>query len=129
METRRRIGTPIIDERGAITNILEVDIRIKSILLITSKAGSIRANHYHKKDSHYVYLLNGSMEYTEKDMSAKNGRKRSFLLHAGDLVLAPPMMAHAMRFLEDTTFLAFTTEQRDQKSYERDTIRLELIKP
>ena len=127
MKTVIKIQPPHTDERGSITNLLEVNFPLRSILLITSRKGSIRANHYHKKDSHYVYLLQGKMEYTEKDMSAKNKRKRSIIVKPGDLILSPPMMAHAMRFLEDTVFLAFTTEPRDQRSYEEDTVRIQLI--
>ncbi|MCI0604081.1 cupin domain-containing protein [bacterium] len=123
----RNVGDAITDERGAIKNIFDPDIRVRSVLLITSKAGSIRANHYHKKDTHYVYLLSGKMVYTEKDMNSMNSKKRSYIIHPGDLVLSPPMMAHAMHFLEDTLFLAFTTERREQGSYEKDTVRIQLV--
>ena len=127
MKTVRKTDPPISDERGSITNILDVDFPLRSILLITSKAGTVRANHYHMTDSHYVYLLNGKMEYTEKDMKGKNQRKRSVIVEPGDLIFSPPMVAHAMRFLENTVFLAFTTEPRDQRSYEKDTVRIKLI--
>ena len=123
----RNVGEAITDERGTIKNILDPDIRIRSVLVITSKAGSIRANHYHKKDTHYVYLLSGKMEYTEKDMNSGKSRKKSCIIHPGDLVLSPPMIAHAMHFLEDTVFLAFTTERREHSSYEKDTVRIQLI--
>lgn len=123
----RNVGEAIADERGTIKNIFDPDIRIRSVLMITSRAGSIRANHYHKKDTHYVYLLSGKMEYTEKDMNSRNSRRKTYLIHPGDLVLSPPMVAHAMHFLEDTVFLAFTTEPREQASYEKDTVRIQLI--
>jgi dTDP-4-dehydrorhamnose 3,5-epimerase-like enzyme len=123
----RNVGKAIKDERGTIKDILDPDVRIRSVLVITSRAGSIRANHYHKKDTHYVYLLSGKMEYTEKDMNSRSSRKKSYIIHPGDLVLSPPMMAHAMHFLEDTVFLAFTTERREQASYEKDTVRIQLI--
>jgi quercetin dioxygenase-like cupin family protein len=123
------IPSPIVDERGSITHLLEPAFKLKGILLIVSKAGAVRANHYHKKDSHYVYILKGRMEYTEKDMRRPKARKKTIILTEGDLVLTPPMTAHAMRFLEDTVFLAFTTEKRDQASYERDTQRIQLIEP
>jgi dTDP-4-dehydrorhamnose 3,5-epimerase-like enzyme len=123
----RNVGEPITDDRGMIRNILDPEFRVRSVLLITSRAGSIRANHYHKKDSHYVYLLSGRMEYTEQDMHSAKGKKRSYIIDPGDLVLSPPMFAHAMQFLEDSVFLAFTTERREQASYEKDTVRIQLI--
>ncbi|HSP07236.1 MAG TPA: cupin domain-containing protein [Acidobacteriota bacterium] len=129
MKKRIPIPAPIVDARGSITNLLEPAFKIKGVLLIVSRAGAVRANHYHRKDSHYVYILKGKMEYTEKDMRRPGARKKTILLREGDLVLTPPMTAHAMRFLEDTVFLALTTEKRDRASYERDTRRIQLIEP
>lgn len=113
--------------RGAITKILDNGTAIKSILLITSRAGSVRANHYHKKDSHYCYILSGKMEYSEKPVAGGDGE--TAVLAAGDMVFTEPQMIHAMRFLEDTTFLAMATESRTQADYEADTVRIELVSP
>lgn len=123
----RNITPEFVDVRGAITKILDNGTAIKSILLITSKAGAVRANHYHKKDSHYSYLLSGKMEYSEKPVSG--GEVQTAVLSAGDMVFTPPEMIHAMRFLEDSVFLALATEPRSQEDYEVDTVRIELIKP
>ncbi|TSC88532.1 MAG: hypothetical protein G01um10147_28 [Microgenomates group bacterium Gr01-1014_7] len=113
------------DERGFISRLVDDDsIHFRAVLLITSKAGSSRANHYHKKDSHYVYCLSGKFRYSEKDMSKKNSEKQSVILKPGDLVLSRKMIAHSMEFLEDTVFLAITSEPREQEKYERDTVRL-----
>ncbi len=49
------------DARGSILPL--ADEEMKSAVLITSKAGSIRANHYHKTDWHYCYVLSGSIDY------------------------------------------------------------------
>lgn len=113
------------DGRGSIIKVLEG--KITSVLVIPSKKGAVRANHYHKKDAHYVYMLSGRMRYTVKDLTKKRARKQSVILKASDLVYTPPMVAHAMEFLEDSVFLALTTERRDQKHYENDTTRIELI--
>ena len=78
----RNITAEFTDVRGAITKILDNGTAIKSILLITSQAGAVRANHYHKKDSHYAYLLSGKMEYTEKPVSG--GEMQTVILKAGD---------------------------------------------
>lgn len=114
------------DERGFISRLVDNDnnIPFRAVLLITSKKGTARANHYHKKDSHYVYCLEGRFRYSEKDMSKKNSKKESVVLKPGDLVLSRKMFAHSMDFLEDTVFLAITTEPREQEKYERDTVRL-----
>ena len=60
METLKHIDPAVVDARGAITNLFEG--RIEHIALITSKKGTVRANHYHKKDHQYIYLLTGAFE-------------------------------------------------------------------
>jgi hypothetical protein len=39
------------------------------------------------------------------------------------------MVEHAMVFPEDTTFLTLSYNKRDQKAYEEDLVRVELVKP
>ena len=52
------------DSRGYIQPL--VDLPMKTTCLIYSKKGSVRANHYHKTDWHYCYLINGKMKYFYK---------------------------------------------------------------
>lgn len=115
------------DARGAITNLLDESIVIKSILLTSSVSGAVRANHYHKKDAHYVYLLSGLMEWRER-MIGDGGDGTAEILRPGDMVFTPPMTEHASRALEDSIFLAFATEPRSHEEYEADTVRVSLIR-
>lgn len=113
------------DKRGSIIRVMEG--KITSVLVIPSKKGAVRANHYHKQDTHYVYMVSGKMRYTIKDLFKKRSKKQSVILKTGDLVYTPAMTAHAMEFLEDSLFLALTTQKRDQRHYESDTVRIELV--
>ncbi len=117
------------DERGTMTHLLDGKIKIIGALLVTCKKGAIRANHYHTHDIHYSYMLKGSMRYVYQDLRKKGVKKRSAIVRAGHIVETLPMTAHAMLFLEDSIFLALTTEKRDQSSYESDTVRVTLIPP
>lgn len=116
-----------VDERGEMTHLLDGELKIVGALLITCKKGAIRANHYHTHDTHYAYILSGSMEYVYQDMHKENSHKHSIIVKTGELVMTPPKIAHAMRFLEDSMFIALTTEERDQASYEKDTKKIKLI--
>ena len=49
------------DERGIIQPLC--DLNMKSASLIVSKKNTWRANHYHKSDWHFIYVLEGSFEY------------------------------------------------------------------
>jgi len=123
----QQIAPEFVDGRGEIFKLLDDGKTIiKSVLLITCTKGAIRANHYHKKDTHWVYLLSGSMEYTEAAIDGK-GYKESVIVKKGDLVFTPSNVAHAMRFLEESVFLTLSTESRHQDAYENDTIRVKVI--
>ena len=57
----------------------------------------------------------------------QNAKLKTIVVNAGEIVESPPMTMHAMRFLEDSSFIVLTTESRDQKKYEKDTVRVKLI--
>ena len=125
MKLFRHISPEFIDDRGGITRILDSASPIRSILSITSRKGSIRSNHYHKKDTHYCYLVSGKMEWYE--LPVEGGERESAILEPGDMIFTPAMTIHAVRFLEDSVFLTFATEARNQPDYEADTVRIKLI--
>lgn len=123
MKVVKNIKPEFKDARGAIFKILDDGkTAIKSVLIITSKKGSVRSNHYHKKDSHYIYMLTGKMEYKERKVSG--GPTRAVTVKKGEMVFTPPMTIHTTRFLEDSSFLTLATKSRSQKSYESDTVRV-----
>jgi dTDP-4-dehydrorhamnose 3,5-epimerase-like enzyme len=113
------------DERGAISNVLEEPIC--HVAIISSKKGSIRANHYHPNQIQYEYLVNGSYESHSKDLKEENAEVEKHVIVAGDLVITPPMIAHAMRFTEDSVMLNLTTGQREKENFEKHTIKYKLI--
>lgn len=119
----------IVDDRGVIARLIDDDTLVfRGVLHITSKKGSVRSNHYHKKDYHYLYVERGKCEYYEKEANNPNAKIESVSLAPGDLVLSKPGIIHAVKFLEDSVIWAFTTEKRRQDTYEKDTIRVTIIK-
>ncbi|HSR89213.1 MAG TPA: cupin domain-containing protein [Candidatus Udaeobacter sp.] len=131
MEITRNIQPEFVDARGAITKLLDDGKTvIKSILMMTCNKDAIRANHFHKEDGHYVYMLTGKMEYTEAPLIDGNpdlSKKETVEISAGDMVFSPPMVAHAMNFLEDTVCFVFALKSRSQDDYEQDTVRVKLV--
>ena len=127
MKIIEKIKPEFVDERGGITKLLDDGkTNIKSTLLITSKAGSIRSNHYHKKDAHWIYMISGKMEYYEKPVNSKTKPKK-IIIDAGDMVYTPPMAIHATKFLKDSVIIALSIKSRNQAAYEEDTVRVKLI--
>ncbi|MCC6611327.1 MAG: hypothetical protein IT515_16845 [Burkholderiales bacterium] len=114
------------DARGKIQTL--VDGGIQSVQIITSKASTVRANHYHKADSHYMYVVTGSMKYYHRLVGDK-APPTMLVVRAGEMVFTPPQVEHAVEFPEDTVFLNITGKSREQKTYEDDLVRVELLKP
>lgn len=119
------LPAPFVDSRGAIQTLVEGGFNAAQI--ITSKAGTVRSNHYHKTDWHYLYVLSGSMRYLHRPAGSRETPK-SFTVGTGQLVYTPPLVEHATEFLEDTVLLNLAGGARDQASYESDLVRVELIK-
>ena len=71
---------------------------MKNIALITSKKNTVRSNHYHVTDWHYMYVLSGSFDYyfrptgSDEELQVKR-------VKAGEMVFTPPMEDHATVFL------------------------------
>ena len=112
------------DARGAIQPLVEGGIH--SIQVITSKRDTVRANHYHKEDSHYMYVVSGAFQYYWR-AAGDTAAPRSVRVPAGQMVRTPPLVEHAVHFLEDTVFLNITSEARDQATYESDVVRVQLF--
>ena len=114
------------DDRGSIQSL--VNFPMKNLSLITSKKGSIRSNHYHLTDWHYMYVLSGSFEYFYRPTNSNQGLK-SIKVKAGEMIFTPPMEDHATVFLEDCELIAISRNPRDQEAYEEDVRRVILIEP
>lgn len=118
------LETPFVDERGAIYPI--VDEKMESCVIITSKKGTVRANHFHNTDWHYCHVLNGEIEYHWRE-TGSDEPPRKIIIREGQCFFTPPMVDHAMVFPEDTTFLTLGRNPRDQESYEADIERINLV--
>ena len=114
------------DARGEILPL--VDVPMKSCVLISSKKGSVRANHYHRTDWHYCYVLSGCIDYYHRAVGAK-APPQKVTIGAGQMFFTGPMIEHAMVFAEDTVFLAFGRNSRAQEVYEADVVRVDPIQP
>jgi dTDP-4-dehydrorhamnose 3,5-epimerase-like enzyme len=117
---------PFEDERGIIQTLVDGDIQ--AIQIITSVKGSVRANHYHKTDSHYMYVLSGKMKYFHRNAD-ESVDPTWLIISSGQMVYSPPMIEHAVEFLEDSVFLNITSRSRSQENYENDLVRVNLHKP
>ncbi len=118
---------PYEDERGKINN-FHLPQPINLLATITSKKGSVRANHYHPIQQQMCLVISGSYISVYKDLTVPNSPMKHQLVKSGDLSVMPPMVAHTMIFLEDTTFLNLVGGNRDHDKFSQHTIKFELVK-
>ena len=123
-----RPKTEFTDERGTMVLVVDQsDFPIKSVLRITSKAGTVRGNHYHKKGFHYYYVESGKCEYWQKLANKPNAKIETVILGPGDLVIVNAGVINATKFLEDSIIYHFDTERREQSQYESNTVRVKIM--
>jgi dTDP-4-dehydrorhamnose 3,5-epimerase-like enzyme len=123
---RIALPAPHVDNRGAIQPL--VDFPMKNVSLISSKKRTVRSNHYHLTDWHYMYVLSGSFEYYFRP-AGKSDAPHRITVRAGEMVFTPPMEEHATVFLQDTQIVVASRNVRDQDVYEADVRRVTLVDP
>ena len=114
------------DDRGYIQSL--VNFPMKNLSLISSKQGSVRSNHYHLTDWHYMYVLSGSFDYYYRPTNSSE-ELQCIKVVSGEMIFTPPMEDHATVFLEDCELLAMSRNPRDQEAYEQDVRRVTLVDP
>ena len=111
------------DARGGILSI--VDDTIKNVSIITCIPGSIRSNHYHHTDFHFMYVLEGDFDYFFKDL--ESDEIKYLKVKVGDTIYTPPKEMHACHFPVNSKLIVSSKNPRDQETYEADTVRVDFI--
>ena len=86
-----KVGKTFKDKRGWLKKIL--DGNFSSCIEVYSKKGSVRANHYHKKDKHFIYVINGEILYFYRNRK-KIAKTRFKIMKKNDLFFTPAMQEH-----------------------------------
>lgn len=120
-EIKIKLESSFADDRGWIQPL--VDVSMESCVLIHSKKGSQRANHFHQTDWHYCYVLSGEIEYYSREVGSDSPPQVT-KISKGEMFFTGPMEEHTMLFLEDTEFLTFGRNSRAQEVYEADIVRV-----
>ena len=118
-----KTGKKFVDKRGFLKKI--IDGNFSSCIEVKSNKGSVRANHYHKKDKHFVYIISGEILYFYRNRK-KGSKTKVKLMKKNDLFFTPAMQEHMAYFTQNTHFLAFSSRKRTQFNYEKDLIRINM---
>jgi nucleoside-diphosphate-sugar epimerase/SAM-dependent methyltransferase/quercetin dioxygenase-like cupin family protein len=114
-------GNEYKDDRGIISN-FELYEPINLIGSITSKAGTVRANHFHPLQTQQVLLVSGEYISVIKDLKDVNAIISTKLVHEGEIVVTKPNVAHTMVFTKDSLILNLVNGERDHENFGVHTI-------
>jgi len=111
----------IHEERGLIQVLIHE--HKGSVVVIDTVPKVQRANHYHKDDYHYAYIVKGSIVYYERPVGSRLIPTK-YKFKAGQMFYTGPMIEHSMYFDEPTVFIAMGGKTRTREEYEEDLVRL-----
>ena len=123
-ELLTRITDGFSDERGDIVNVLR-GTPLSHVAVITSKANTVRGNHWHPKEDQYMYLISG--RYLSFAQQVGYDEITVQLVRAGTLAYCPPGIAHAYYFLEDSVFLNLGQDPRLSEDFDNHTKKFDII--
>jgi len=112
-----------VDSRGNIVSI--VDDSVKNVSLIYCNKNTIRSNHYHYSDWHIMHVFEGAIHYFYKDLD--NEDVKYLHVSKGQNIFTPPNEIHATYFPVNTRLIVSSKNPRDQKTYEKDTVRVKFL--
>lgn len=119
----KNLKSDLKDLRGSILSLANTNC--KNISLIISNKNTIRANHYHKTDWHFIYVLEGQFNYYYKEINSTKRYKLS--IKKGDLLFTPAKLIHATHHTKKTSMIVISKNLRDKKNYEKDLVRVNFI--
>lgn len=115
------VAEPFRNESGEIWNLAWAGFGSASF--VRSNAGSVRSNHYHEADWHFIYVASGLMYYYQRPAGSTSTPLR-WRCPAGTLVFTPPLMEHATFFPVETFAVTLQRQKRDHESHEADLVRV-----
>lgn len=122
--TRCALPSPFFNDAGSIQNLLEQPCG--GVAIIHSKAGSIRSQHFHKTDAHWLFVLSGKMHYFERPVGASE-MPQCVVVSAGEMIYTPSMVEHATSFPVDTVLVSMSKRARTTEAHESDLVRVKVI--
>ena len=112
-----------VDPRGEILSI--VDEPVQNVSIITCNPGALRSNHYHHTDFHFMYVLEGEIDYFFKELNSDE--VHYIKVRTGDNIFTPDNEIHATYFPVKTRLIVSSKFPRDQATYEKDTVRVPFV--
>jgi mannose-6-phosphate isomerase-like protein (cupin superfamily) len=103
--------------QGELAQFYDANEGMRYIAIIELLAGTVRGNHYHKVKEEWLYLMQGEVLLIVQDMDSK--ARESVPLRAGDLVVIPTDIAHALQVVTPGQAVEFSPARFDHLDIHR----------
>jgi uncharacterized RmlC-like cupin family protein len=99
-----------------------------TVSVLYSKAGSTRASHFHREDSHHLYVVSGIVDYYERPVGSTEAPRHDRFRN-GEMFYTPPMVEHVLKFPVDTVMVSISPKSRTHEEHEADVVRVRIDVP
>jgi len=120
---------PFQDARGYLKKtfkkgFLATNSQIAEVYILYSCKGSVRGNHYHKKNTEGFFIIKGTAKVAIKNV--KTGFNEEFEINESDnlLVVVPPYIAHAFKNEKDIELVILAVATKEYDPIDNDTYKL-----
>lgn len=88
------------DGRGTLIQLVHAGYA--QVNVVTSKAGTLRGNHYHKRSTEAFYVISGAVDITLR----RGDKEERAVFRGGDFFQIEPYTVHNMFYPENTVLVA-----------------------
>ena len=113
---------PFLSPAGTIDNLKHGGVT-GSVSVLYCKPGSVRARHFHREDSHTLYVVSGEVEYFERPLGSTECPEPQHF-YEREMFHTPPLVEHAMRFPEGAILVSMSSRSRTHEEHEADVVRV-----
>jgi UDP-2-acetamido-2,6-beta-L-arabino-hexul-4-ose reductase len=118
-----------IDERGLLAEMVKkgkLNGEIKEVLLITSRPGVVRGNHYHKSKDEVLCIIKGRAKFVYEDIRTGKRKELTVSGKVPVVIRTPKNVAHAIKNIgkEDLYLLEISNQIYEEKP---DTFKKEIM--
>ena len=113
------------DPKHYIQNLAERPVG--GVAVLFCKAGSSRSHHWHRTDSHELYVVSGEMRYVQRPAGVYAGARTRTqrTVKAGEMLHTGPQVEHSTYFPVDTVLISLSARSRTKAEHEADLVRCE----
>ncbi len=91
------------DNRGSLKQLVHKGWN--QVNYITSVAGALRGNHYHKENVEAFYVISGEFKLIAESLDGKEHEE--YIMKAGDFFTVKPFVNHSFEYITNTQMISF----------------------